>query len=149
MAKRALNAAALDAFAGIAAALASCGGVDDSEVAAFLLAAEDLGCDGAQAEAAIGRHLEALGSGSDAAVDKLLRDSCEAVPSAQRNLAMELAVHVVMADGDLSAVEVWRLTATRVLLGVSEEMLIMMVAHEVSNADGFVVSAAKAVDLLK
>ena len=148
MAKRAMSAKDLDAFAGIAAALAACGGVDDSEIAAFLLAAEDLGFDVDEAEAAIGRHLETIGSNANAA-DRLLQTCCDAVPSSHRNLAMELAVHVVMADGDLSAGEVWRLTATRVLLGVSEEMLMMMVAHEVSNTDGFVVSAAKAVDQLK
>ncbi len=148
MAKRALNAKDLDAFAGIAAALAACGGVDDTEIAAFLLAAEDLGVDVDEAEAAIGRHLGAIESKPDAA-DRLLQASCDAVPASHRNLAMELAVHIVMADGDLSAGEVWRLTATRVLLGVSEEILMMMVAHEVSNNDGFVVSAAASVDQLK
>ena len=148
MASRSVNSKELESFAGIAAALISCGGVDDGEVAAFLLAAEDLGLDLDAAEASLGRHLASIDSSSDAA-DRLLRDACESLPPARRKLAMELAVHVVLADGELSAGEIWRLTATRVLLGVSEEILLMMVAHEVSKSTDFDVSAARAIDQLK
>lgn len=147
MAKK-LTMKTVDAFTGIAAALAACDGVDQNEIAAFLLAAEDLGIDEATADAAMDRRLAEI-EAKPKCVDQMLRDSCEAVPASQRRLAMELAVHVVMADHDLSAAEIWRLTATRILLDVSEETLLMMVANEVANDDAMKVSAAAEVNLLK
>lgn len=138
----------LKSLSGIGAVLASCGGVRDNEIAAFLLAAEDLGFSPDVAERALAEHLASIGD-DDAKADHLLRTSCEALPAAHRSLAMELAVHVVLADGELSAGEVLRLTAVRMLLGVSEELLITLVAREVAMSTGFAVTAADAIDQLK
>lgn len=137
----------LHSLAGLAAVLASCGGIRDNEIAAFLLAAEDLGFATDDAEAAIGQHLDSIGNDDDAA-DRLLRTCCEAVPAARRNLAMEMAVHIVLADGELSAGEVFRLTAVRLLLGVPEELLLTLIAREVAMSKDFAVTAADAIDQL-
>ncbi len=145
---RKLTTKTIEAFAGIGAALAACDGVDQKEIAAFLLAAEDLGIDEEVAEKALDDHLAEI-EADPRRVDSLLRDSCEAVPAGHRRVAMELAVHMVMADHELSVVEIWRLTATRILLGVSEETLLMMVANEVANDDAMKVSAVNQLDLLK
>ena len=131
---------AFDALASICASLIACDGhVDDSEVGGFLLAAEDLGMDMDAAQEVLEARLTELEGGTT--VDQMLASGCSSLPASMRPLALETAVHILLADGEFSATEMVRLASLRQLLDLSEEMLLMLVAREANAAEELEVEA--------
>lgn len=135
-----IDAKCLRALAGIAAALSHADGVtDEGEVAAFLVAADELGASETDASDAINAHLESLESG--AKPEDLLAASCQSLGKGHRRLAMQLATQVLLADGELTKSELHRLVATRMLLDASEELLLSLLANEAQSNPEFELAA--------
>jgi hypothetical protein len=139
MAKK-IDAKTLNALAGIAAALSHVDGItDEGEVAAFVVAAEEMGASEADATDAINAHLEALDGGTKP--EDLLAACCRSVGKGHRRLAMQLATQVLLADGELTKSELHRLVATRMLLDASEELLLSLLANEAQSNPEFELAA--------
>lgn len=130
----------LNSLAGIAAALSHADGVtDEGEVAAFLVAAEELGASDSEASEMINAHLEKLESGTKP--EDLLAASCQSIGKRHRRLALQLATQVLLADGELTKSELHRLVATRMLLDASEELLLSLLASEAQSNPEFELTA--------
>lgn len=128
----AMNKTQLQSVARICLALSFLDGdVDAAEVAAFELAARDLGVSKADCSALIKGALRDVHAHARN-LDGLIMAECRKVPKAQHAGLFEAAAHMVLADGELTDAECLRLAALRAFLGLSEAAayaVIASVAH--------------------